>query len=102
MRKAIPSSAIRPASRTRTNSSTIQAYLDGGYLKNGGGGWQLDGNGIAGYIASTQLTGTVPLYHRYHPPVLGPEESVGEVGGAIQIFNRTHFRRCRPSSYDAF
>jgi uncharacterized protein DUF5648 len=29
--------------------------------------WTLEGNGIAGYIASQQLPGTVPLYALYHP-----------------------------------
>ena len=72
-----------------------------GYVKTGDGGvWHLDGNGIAGYIASTQLTGTVPLYHLYHPPMFGPDEI--ERDNPIQMANFRHFRRCRPSSYDAF
>jgi hypothetical protein len=75
--------------------------LEGGWV-NDGGHWHLDGNGIAGYIASTQLSGTVPLFRLYHPPVFGPEETEGTVGGAIQVFNRVHFRKCRPSSYDNF
>jgi hypothetical protein len=29
--------------------------------------WRLDGNGIAGYVAPTKLSGTVPLYKLYHP-----------------------------------
>jgi hypothetical protein len=79
------------------------SLLEGGYVKTGGGGvWHLDGNGVAGYIASTQLFGTVPLFRLYHPPVLGPEESEGDVGGAIQIFNRVHYRKCLPGAYDNF
>ena len=75
-------------------------FLDCGYVNKGGTKWKLDGNGIAGYIASKQLTGTVPLYRLYHPPVFGPDDSVGEVGGAIQIANRRHFRKCLFNSYD--
>ena len=76
--------------------------LLGGYVNprpNNNHAWRLDATGIAGYIASTQLPGTVPLYRLYHPPNFGPEESQNSV---IAIANRTYFRKCLRSSYDNF
>jgi hypothetical protein len=64
--------------------------------------WTLDGNGVAGYIASTQLSGTVPLYRLYHPPQFGAEE-FADVDAALALFGQDegrHFRKCLLGDYD--
>ncbi len=78
------------------------SWLLGGYTNtHDRGRWRLDSSGIAGYIGSAHLYGTVPLYRLYHPPQFGPEENVGSatlntLGGT----ENQYFRKCRFNSYD--
>ncbi len=48
--------------------------------------WQLDGNGIAGYVAPAKLPGTVPFYRLYHP-------------GRLEQYNSKQ-KNCLFGSYD--
>lgn len=90
-----------PQERDNLLQSKEMSDLLGGYVgprPNDGHAWSLDGTGIAGYIASTQLPGTVPLYRLYHPPHFGPEEKVDPILG----LGGFPFRKCLPGSYDNF
>jgi len=65
--------------------------------------WKLDGSGIAGYIAKTQLPGTVPLYRLYHQPLFGPEEADGSGSAVVNAMggSKTNYsRKCLFNSYD--
>ncbi|MCA1636126.1 MAG: hypothetical protein LC785_16150 [Acidobacteria bacterium] len=75
--------------------------LWGGYVYYKKSQWHFDGSGIAGYIAPTQLYGTVPLYRLHHLPEFGPEE---ENTSSLAIVNTDEhkYRKCRPSSFDNF
>lgn len=54
-----------------TSEQEKNGLLAGPPVANRAGGtngrWQLDGNGIAGYVAPAKLPGTVPFYRLYHP-----------------------------------
>jgi hypothetical protein len=81
------------------NTPGMSSMLCGAETAPGSGkAWWYDATGVAGYIAATQLPGTVPLYRLYHPPDFGPEETYRM--SAITIANTTQFRRCRFGSFD--
>lgn len=74
----------------------------GGYIANQTNNqWHLDGSGIAGYVASTQLYGTVPLYRLHHLPIMGPKETYGSQAAQALGYG-VDYRKCRASSYDNF
>lgn len=71
-----------------------------GYGSPFGHAWLSDGTGIAGYVATDPLPGTVPLYRLYHPPTFGPEESYRI--SSIQVAPGVPFKRCGGGSWDNF
>ena len=87
--------------RTNLINSPYVDHMLGGYLGAPGGKWLPDaGTGLAGYIAATQLPGTVPLYRLYHPPIFGPVESHGDALDKVVTPSLYNYRWCLFNSYD--
>lgn len=91
----------REEERTTLLNSPMVDFMLGGYTHDRGGKWFPDGTGMAGYIAATQLPGTVPLYRLYHPPAFGPEENITASVVLKVAGGGTKHRYCVFSDYDA-